>query len=927
MKFPTPVFHSLYAVAFLSLFLGISFVSAELVDNFSKNDWEVFPTTPGKITRKTGEFILQKGEGEPNWVTAKKVFRVNLDKNPILMIHVDDVSPDGSVKAIRMDNRDKKDVIRIDRPGLYAADLTEKFGWKGTLDIEVDLYALGSKSSVTLRQLKFTEKISEEEKAEIAKRDTWLDSKQEEQAPFYTVPHFNTCSVYFTSPLVDSLQMRYRVRGGPWLAAYPPSFFPDEQMYRGSIVNLMEDTEYQLELIDKDGKTLAEGDFTTWKSDVPVAKTIVLDENSFDGRLVIRESGSPEGWIRYTAKEGFVLENDRQGPMIELQGAKYILIDGLTMRGGLQSVIVVDRCEQVRIANCDISGWGRVGIPRYDLDGKFYLGERAINWDAAIRIIRSLGTVVERCYIHGPVSTANSWYYSHPAGPQAVGIDKPQSTVLRYNDFVGSDKHRWNDAVEGAGNYAADGGFNRDADIYGSFHCFANDDAIEIDGGQTNVRVFRNKFEGSLCGVSIQGCMTSPSYVFQNLLVNMGDERGVAAAVIKTSYNDNGTNPISHIFHNTTYGKGRDLSLPPDVQIVALNNIFMGRSAITGIERSPKSIADYNLLSAEDTQPEKHGFVAEPGFVDVSAGLFGLDPKSRARGRGIALANFSSDAGQGGEKVDVGAVPFSSGIVLPERPIPVYLDRYQLNYTTDEVKHGASQSIQTAVSDPAFTSSWRIAQDDAFDWFTVSPDQGMMKAGDTPKITVTLIPERMKERRYYRGAFLVRMENGFSRPVTVYAETDYVQAIKPESGEDFVAYVEAETPSGGEKYKTVSDARASDGKCVELPKTKTGEPTEYRFSVPKDDHYVILMRIRSEDNAASRETLFFSMDGGERLSSSLSISPEWGWSMAAQNGRSSFTCLQAFRLSEGEHVLRIAPRSPILLDLIAVTPNPGLFDY
>ena len=48
-----------------------------------------------------------------------------------------------------------------------------------------------------------------------------------------------------------------------------------------------------------------------------------------------------------------------------------------------------------------------------------------------------------------------------PAGPQAVGIDKPRSTVLRYNDFIGSDQHRWNDAIEGAGNYHVDGGFSR----------------------------------------------------------------------------------------------------------------------------------------------------------------------------------------------------------------------------------------------------------------------------------------------------------------------------------------------------------------------------------------------------------------------------------------------------------------------------------
>lgn len=152
--------------------------------------------------------------------------------------------------------------------------------------------------------------------------------------------------------------------------------------------------------------------------------------------------------------------------------------------------------------------------------------------------------MVERCYIHDPVSTADSWYYSHPAGPQAVGMDKSRSTVLRYNDFIGSDRHRWNDAVEGTGNFHLDGGFNRDGDVYGNMMCFANDDALEIDGGQTNVRVFLNKFEGCLCGVSVQGCMSGPSYVFRNLLVNMGDERGLAGQTIKTSSHANGPSAV-----------------------------------------------------------------------------------------------------------------------------------------------------------------------------------------------------------------------------------------------------------------------------------------------------------------------------------------------------------------------------------------------
>ena len=36
-------------------------------------------------------------------------------------------------------------------------------------------------------------------------------------------------------------------------------------------------------------------------------------------------------------------------------------------------------------------------------------------------------------------------------------------------------------------------------------------------------------------------------------------------------------------------------------------------------------------------------------------------------------------------KVDMGAIPYGSEVVLPERPIPVFLDRYQLEFSADEV--------------------------------------------------------------------------------------------------------------------------------------------------------------------------------------------------------------------------------------------------
>jgi hypothetical protein len=48
-------------------------------------------------------------------------------------------------------------------------------------------------------------------------------------------------------------------------------------------------------------------------------------------------------------------------------------------------------------------------------------------------------------------------------------------------------------------------------------------------------------------------------------------------------------------------------------------------------------------------------------------------------------------------------------------------------------------------------------------------------------------------------------------------------------------------------------------------------------------------------------------------------------SMANRSAK-GLTRLQAFELSAGEHVFKLAPRESIYVDVIAVTDNPAMFD-
>ena len=392
---------------------------------------------------------------------------------------------------------------------------------------------------------------------------------------------FASASVYYGAAApVEGLALEYRVAGGAWQKGRVPPYFSETKDYRGSILGLQEDTAYEARLV-VNGQTLVSGAFRTWKTDVPVAKTIVLDPATVKFPVRISDRGAPDGWIRYTMKPGGVLKNAK-GLGFKVDSAQYVLLDDLVVDGAPQEgcVISVEKSKGVRIRNCEITGWGRTGEAYYDekcFGKRRQAGsKRVINMDGAIQIRRgSSEVVVERCYIHDPLGRANSWFYSHPAGPEAVIMYSPDhSTVIRYNDFVGSDNHRYNDAVEGGGNFFEDGGFNRDADVYGNFMIFCNDDNIELDGGQQNVRCFQNRFEAAVSGVSIQGCMVSPSYVYDNAFTGMGDELSIAYNAIKTSGIDMYEyGPVAYVENNLFWGPGGAIGIDqPKVRYVVTGN-------------------------------------------------------------------------------------------------------------------------------------------------------------------------------------------------------------------------------------------------------------------------------------------------------------------------------------------------------------------
>ena len=640
-----------------------------------------------------------------------------------------------------------------------------------------------------------------------------------------TAPTFNSCSYYYRHADNSAFSVEYkRAAETDWLSAHPPVCDQPANIHKGSLFNLAEDTEYQIRILAASGgRVVARTSFRTWTSDPPIAEIIDISKipsTAYDGLFITgpnvnnmphptrrngtingtpadRVSGKPDGWIKYTAPPGWIVkrtprDNDRQPAAIFLEYAQYVILENLTVEGGKLDGIQIMDCDHVRILNCDISNWGRAGIQQFQ-DGRQlgqYKDENGewLGYSGGVQIRRSFGTVIERCYIHDQVGRANAWTFSHPSGPQAIYAHYTRgNNVIRWNDFVGSDEHRWNDVIEAVDNGTPGGGLYRDSDIIGNFLAFANDDGIEMEGGGMNLRFIGNRIEGTFCSISTGACALGPQYSIGNLVMNPGDENGFALNFLK---NSNGMRQQGKRFvYNNTFHGGLNTytpygNAPPGLGLSMLrNNIFVCGYADRGewlrAENYDNNLYWVNNSRSETEQivervrsfgQEKNALLGDPLFVDPVIGNFHLLASSPAKGKAVEVPGIARK----GE--NLGA--FFDGITdVPIRPLALVAAPNQVNF---ESTGGIAVVTLSLPADAAAPVTFQIRQNKVFDWFSVTPSGGTINPGETKELAVRTEAATLKGRRpIFRGAFLVRTPEGLSRPVSVYAEGDYVEDKRP----------------------------------------------------------------------------------------------------------------------------------------------------
>ncbi len=746
-----------------------------------------------------------------------------------------------SVKLIR----GKKEIARFSsrRSGTVSRKLVVPFNTGDAEDVQI-----------LLRTILNPEFIG----GEAVFRNLKLEEKKPLQPPAPAprtelVPGYEVCSIYrngLNASEEKQFQGRvfYREKGSAeWLPALDLVFVPTEKAARGSIVRLKENTAYELklELVDAGKAETLILPFRTKTASVPIAKTVVLNGDNFKGHLVISEGGTPDGYIRYTAGPGFVLRGiPGKREVILLDQADYVILDGLTVRGNdNENGIHVAGGANIQILNCDIAGYSLVGTHRPELDGKYYNEKgRALNYHSGIRIRRVSDVLVERNYIHDPKAPTNPWFYSHPAGPNAVFVEQVASLTMRYNDFVGNDLTRWNDAVEGGGNGAEWGGFFRDGEIRGNYFALGNDDGIELDGGQMNARLFDNKIEYTFCGVSTAPCLKGPSYIFGNLFTNPGDVFGRSGAALKNNYGDKrcGVGRIFY-FNNTATGNFAGISSfnasgKEGVKALFINNVlsFPSRSALSDPVFTSRIYFSNNLLyggtSWQDAFRRKaeHGrpsLLAEAQFTNRERGDFSLKAGSPGAGASEEIPNFQVKG------ADLGA---PAALDLPYRPLGFHTDKSSLQFNEQK-----TADTVTITADRNYQGRFRVVKNEATDYLTVKPSSGVLNPGGSVVLKITVDPSKLNVAKKHNAAFLIRAENGLSRPVSLTMDNSRNAALVKRSRKDVV-------------YASSVSEQKDGGQTIEFKIPRTGR--YYLFAFDKGNAYAVNVSI---NGAPLKKAVFY----------------------------------------------------------------------
>ena len=416
------------------------------------------------------------------------------------------------------------------------------------------------------------------------------------------VPTYECAGIYWKIREDGACNVLYKAEAeNQWKEGLDLVYDARDGEYRGSLVGLSPNTNYQVELSVQSSKTNL--DFTTRSDQFAVGKITLLDAGISDQTVLVTESGTPEAYhlVTVPSHTKSILNLENVHPYgIEID-ADFVIIRGVEIRNpAVHGIIIRKNRHDVVIEQCHITFWGRIGGPRTygNLEGASDSGIYGEEGSGNLTIQRNL--------IEDPRGASNDWVTGHPDGPQGVSIiESSGGNVIRYNEIVSTEDHGFNDGIGGGRNFSFTGNVNRDSDIYGNIIRNVWDDAIESEGANMNVRIWGNYIHLFFNGIATACTSKGPLYVFRNVAgeSRSGHQNSTGGALIKTGERNEFGGGRRYIFHNTVLqpnGVFHAFTSHVNPNCVSRNNIYdlPGRLA-TDREKEPESDYDYDFFSGD----------------------------------------------------------------------------------------------------------------------------------------------------------------------------------------------------------------------------------------------------------------------------------------------------------------------------------------
>ncbi len=498
---------------------------------------------------------------------------------------------------------------------------------------------------------------------------------------------FHSIGLYWSPPGGSAdrkVLVRFRRQGEEnWQQGLPMRYNPipntDEDLadYRGSLVHLRPGTTYQIELQLEGTNQSARFTASTWSETFPIGQVIKVSGGKEP--LAIKESGRPDAYRVYDGGGAVIDVEHRHDSCITID-ASYVIVRNFVLkgagntqnvRGSAIGAIRIDGGHDIVIEDCDISDWGRTN-PKTGF---------GVDYDSAIlcrnRDVRRV--IIQRCKLHHPFSDANNWYEpiypTHPQGPQCISFFNTSGNhVIRYNEMYSDMDHMFNDIVGGGSNASYRGSPGHDSDIYGNIvsHCW--DDALEVEGGNRNVRVWGNYIAQAAVAIGNAPTSIGPLYIWGNVAQRSQwrpDHTGGYFLKMGFAQGEQWMTGHMYIFHNTIFA-GDKLLFTGGLggnrivkHTVSRNNILHilspTRHSISAAPQNVDNDFDYDLFNGRVPEGhEKHGIRGEPAYVSnagfdpkTKTGIFQLEATSPGAEAGVVIPNFTPPFS--GKAPDVGA--------------------------------------------------------------------------------------------------------------------------------------------------------------------------------------------------------------------------------------------------------------------------------